>query len=57
MALGEWVFNLLSEVSYSQNLKTLKPIRQSYESQLGDFEELVESEVWDILRSQGLLIF
>lgn len=57
MALGEWVFNLLSEVSYSQNLKTLKPIRQSYESQLGDFEELVESEVWDILRAQGLLIF
>ncbi|SIN68168.1 B12-binding domain-containing radical SAM protein [Algoriphagus halophilus] len=57
MALGEWVFNLLSEVSYTQNLKTLKPIRQSYESQLGDFEELAESEVWDILRAQGLLIF
>ncbi|MBN3519930.1 radical SAM protein [Algoriphagus lutimaris] len=57
MALGIWVADLLSQVSYTQQLSTLKPIRQSYESQLGDFEELVESEVWEILREQGLLIF
>lgn len=57
IAFGEWVSDLLIQVSYTQELKTLKPIRQSYENQLGDFEELVDSEVWEILREQGLLIF
>jgi len=55
--LGEWVFWLLSTVSYTEDLNTLKPIREHYEAELGDFEELVESEVWEILREHGLLVF
>jgi hypothetical protein len=55
--LGRWVADLLSTVGYDQKLNTLKPIRESYESQFGDFEEMLESEVWEILREQGLLVF
>ena len=55
--LGEWVCWLLATVSYTEELNTLKPIREHYEAELGDFEELVESEVWEILREHGLLVF
>jgi hypothetical protein len=55
--LGEWVCWLLAKVSYEQSLNTLKPIRENYESELGDFDELLESEVWEILREHGLLVF
>ncbi len=55
--LGIWVTELLNTVGYNQKLNTLKPIRESYESQFGDFEEMVESEVWEILREHGLLVF
>jgi hypothetical protein len=55
--LGEWVCWLLAKVSYTEALNTLKPIREHYEAELGDFEELVESEVWEILREHGLLVF
>ena len=55
--LGEWVCWLLATVSYTEELNTLKPIREHYEVELGDFEELVESEVWEILREHGLLVF
>lgn len=55
--LGEWVCWLLATVSYTEALNTLKPIREHYEAELGDFEELVESEVWEILREHGLLVF
>ncbi len=51
-----WVLKLLQEVSYQQSLKTVKTIREWYEADLGEFEELLESEVWEILREQGLLI-
>jgi hypothetical protein len=53
---AEWVLKLLQEVSYQQNLKTIKTIREWYEADLGEFEELHESEVWEILLEQGLLI-
>ncbi|MFC5193339.1 B12-binding domain-containing radical SAM protein [Algoriphagus aquatilis] len=57
LELGEWVCWLLATVSYTEDLNTLKPIREHYEAELGDFEELVESEVWEILREHGLLVF
>jgi hypothetical protein len=57
LELGEWVAWLLATVSYTEALNTLKPIREHYEAELGDFEELVESEVWEILREHGLLVF
>jgi hypothetical protein len=53
---AEWVLKLLQEVSYQQNLKTIKTIRELYEADLVDFEELLGSEVWEILLEQGLLI-
>ncbi|WP_343850375.1 B12-binding domain-containing radical SAM protein [Algoriphagus jejuensis] len=55
--LGEWVCWLLAKVSYDQALNTLKPIRESYEADLGEFDEMLESEVWEILREHGLLVF
>jgi hypothetical protein len=55
--LGNWVAALLSKVSYQSPLNKIGDIRPGYEDQLGDFEELVESEVWEILREHGLLIF
>lgn len=57
LELGEWVAWLLAKVSYTEPLNTLKLIRESYQTELGDFEELVESEVWEILCEHGLLIF
>ncbi|MBN7812463.1 radical SAM protein [Algoriphagus sp. H41] len=57
LELGEWVAWLLATTSYEQALNTLKPIRERYEEELGDFGELLESEVWDILREHGLLVF
>lgn len=57
LELGEWVCWLLAKVSYTEELNTLKPIRENYEEELGDFEDLVESEVWEILREHGLLVF
>jgi hypothetical protein len=55
--LGEWVSWLLDLVSYDQKLNTLKPVREKYETVLGDFDEMLESEVWEILREHGLLVF
>ncbi len=57
LELGTWVSDFLKKVSYTQDLQTLKIIRESYEQEMGDFEELLESEVWEILRDQGLLVF
>lgn len=57
LELGEWVCWLLAKVSYEQSLNTLKSIRENYEAELGDFEELLESEVWEILKEHGLLVF
>ncbi|WP_075351665.1 B12-binding domain-containing radical SAM protein [Algoriphagus marinus] len=54
--LAEWVLGLLQEVSYQESLKTIKLIRESYEQEFGDFEELTSSEVWEILREHGLLV-
>lgn len=53
---AEWVLKFLQQVSYHRQLNTIREIRKSYEEELGDFEELVDSEVWEILREQGLLI-
>src|SRR5690606_36269645 len=55
--LGEWVSWLLALVSYDQKLNTLRPVRENYETELGDFDEMLESEVWEILREHGLLVF
>lgn len=57
MELGEWVCWLLAEVIYTQELKTLKPIRKNYEEELGDFDAMLDSEVWEILKEHGLLVF
>jgi hypothetical protein len=57
LELGEWVCWLLATVAYTEPLKTLRPIRESYESSLGDLDELLESEVWEILQEHGLLVF
>jgi hypothetical protein len=57
LELGKWVCWLLAKVAYTEELSTLKPIREHYEAELGDFEELLESEVWEILKEHGLLVF
>jgi hypothetical protein len=57
LEFGQWVSWLLEKVSYDQPLNTVKEIKGNYEKELGDFEELLESEVWEILREQGLLVF
>lgn len=55
--LGVWVADLLALVSFAEPLHLVKEIREMYENELGDFDELTESEVWEILRENGLLIF
>lgn len=57
LELGQWIAEMLKTVGYNQKLNTLKPIRESYEESFGDFEEMMESEVWEILREHGLLVF
>jgi hypothetical protein len=54
---GEWVFWLLEKVSHTQASVTVKEIRAHYEQELGDFEELLDSEVWELLAENGLLVF
>jgi hypothetical protein len=46
----------LEKVSYRQTTVTVKEIRDSYEEELGDFEELLDSEVWELLAENGLLL-
>lgn len=55
--LGVWIAGFLAKVSYTQPLQNLVDIRTSYEEKVGDFEELVASEVWEILAEHGLLVF
>ncbi|GAB3221880.1 radical SAM protein [Algoriphagus aestuariicola] len=57
LELAEWIVWLLGRVSFEQSLNTLKPVREKYDADLGDFQELLESEVWEILREHGLLVF
>jgi len=54
---GQWVFWLLEKVSHTQASVTVKEIRAHYEQELGDFEELLDSEVWELLSENGLLVF
>lgn len=54
---GQWVFWLLEKVSHTQASVTVKEIRAQYEQELGDFEELLDSEVWELLSENGLLVF
>lgn len=54
--LGIWVADLLERISYKKKLQIIRQARESYETELGDFQELVESEVWEILAEHGLLI-
>ena len=54
---AEWVYSFLENVGYQNQLQRLKSIKEDYEEKLGDFSELAESEVWQILRENGLLIF
>ena len=56
LEFGQWVFWLLEKVSYRQPTVTVKEIRAAYEEELGDFEELLESEVWELLAENGLLL-
>ncbi len=56
LEFAEWIHSMLLEISYHQPLNTIKEIREDYEAEMGDFEELVNSEVWEILQSHGLLI-
>ena len=55
--LAEWVCWLLGKVAYTEPLNTLKPIRESYEESFEELEELLDSEVWEILKEHGLLVF
>jgi hypothetical protein len=32
-------------------------MRAHYEQELGDFDELLDSEVWELLSENGLLVF
>ncbi len=57
LELGIWIEEFLAEVNYFKPLQNLKSIREDYEMKFGDFSELLESEVWDILKEQGLLVF
>ena len=56
LEFGQWVFWLLEKVSYRQPTVTVKEIRAAYEEELGDFEELLDSEVWELLAENGLLL-
>ena len=56
LELGKWVYGFLAAVAYTNALNTINQIRESYEAELGDFEEMTESEVWEILREHGLLV-
>lgn len=56
LELGVWVAKLLAAISYRTKLQTIRQARESYEAELGDFQELVESEVWDILTEHGLFV-
>jgi hypothetical protein len=57
LELGHWVFWLLGKVSHTQASVTVKEIRAHYEQELGDFDELLDSEVWELLSENGLLVF
>ncbi|WP_092791407.1 B12-binding domain-containing radical SAM protein [Algoriphagus hitonicola] len=56
LEFGRWVKEFLDQVSYQNPLLQVRQIKQSYSDLFGDFEELMESEVWDILCEQGLLL-
>ncbi len=57
LELGQWLFLLLEKVSFRQSTTTLvRDVRADYEQELGDFEELLESEVWELLAENGLLV-
>lgn len=56
LELGVWIAQILSLVAYTEPLQTLREVRERYEIALGDFDEMTESEVWEILRENGLLI-
>ena len=57
LELGQWFFRLLVKASFNQPITTvLRDVRTDYEQELGDFEELVDSEVWEILAENGLLV-
>ncbi|GAB3645911.1 radical SAM protein [Echinicola sediminis] len=55
--LAEWVADMLATVSYEQPLNRLQVVWEDYEATMGDFGELVASEVWEILKEHGLLVF
>jgi hypothetical protein len=54
--LGEWVSDLLSRAAYSQPMCNYKSVKQSYEDCFEQGEELLNSDVWEALRENGLLI-
>lgn len=56
LEFGQWVFGLLEKVSYRQPTINVKEIREAYEEEMGDFEELLDSEVWELLAESGLLL-
>lgn len=57
LELGVWIAEFLGLIAYTEPLHTLREVRERYEIALGDFDEFTESEVWEILRENGLLIF
>lgn len=54
--LGSWILNLLFEVASDKPLSNYKYVSESYEKSFGNSEELLQSEVWEALRENGLLI-
>lgn len=56
LELGVWVADFLSLVAYTEPLHIVREVREQYELEIGNFDEMTESEVWEILREHGLLI-
>lgn len=56
LEFGRWVSDFLNQVGYHHPLLQVGQIKQSYPVHFGDFEEFLESEVWEILSEQGLLL-
>ncbi|WP_297335596.1 B12-binding domain-containing radical SAM protein [Algoriphagus sp.] len=56
LEFGHWVKEFLDQVSYQKPLQQFRQIKLSYSEKFGDFEELIASEIWEILCEQGLLL-
>ncbi len=55
--LGVYLHEMLKKIALGQPLTTFRQFKNNFdESQLGTAQELIESEIWEQLRNNGLLI-